>query len=408
MTNLPSIFDRRVRRELVAAAVNDLGGMMPPHISIRGNHFALVDAAGMRYPVQTTYIDVLFADINKNKSKVYWGGAPFDPNAQDYTPPVCYSDNGVAPSSQAQTKQARTCVECPHNEWGSAINEKTGGRRKACSDRKKAAVLVLGDSTRLVYQLQIPPASLGELLTYSNKLQSMQAPGTSRKADLDDVVTRVSFVDGKNGELTFTAVAWMSSVEEINEQLQLCVTGGRASVAADGGAAAAAALDRVIDSGMTDDIVGRNDKPWSGAGPAIAAPQATAQPKLSEPAQQFIEHRDGSLTQPSQAAQEWPAQLPGTSQPAAQMSAHGGKRPGSGRKPKVTQEASTPMAVHPPALEPTSSLTSAGMQPETDGISAELRRTTAPKSNSAFAEPQPLEMDIEKSLALAMGLNTSR
>ena len=275
--NLPSIFGRRDRRGLTETAATGLGGLMPPHVSIKGNRFALVDAGGGRFPLQTMYLDCIVIDINPNICKTYWGPDPYQDG--DDQPPLCFSDNGVGPSAQSTEPQSRTCAECEHNAWGSATNEQTGKNRKACSDRRKAAVVVLNDPTGHCYQLQIPPASLKPFLKYSGQLQAMNAPGLDRKADMDDVVTRIAFADNKNGELQFEAVAWINSVQMTTMGLQLVTQqtaqGVQVALAPDGGAAVAEIIDGLLDRKTTDTIVNKNDRPWSGALQiAQAAPQA--------------------------------------------------------------------------------------------------------------------------------------
>ena len=290
--NLPSIFGRRDRRGLTETAATGLGGLMPPHVSIKGNRFALVDAGGGRFPLQTMYLDCIVIDINPNICKTYWGPDPYQDG--DDQPPLCFSDNGVGPSAQSTEPQSRTCAECEHNAWGSATNEQTGKNRKACSDRRKAAVVVLNDQSGLCYQLQIPPASLKPFLKYSGQLQAMNAPGLDRKADMDDVVTRIAFADNKNGELQFEAVAWINSVQMTTMGLQLVTQqtaqGVQVALAPDGGAAVAGIIDGLLDRKTTDTIVNKNDRPWSGA---LQIAQAAPQAQIAPPADRHRTRPDG-------------------------------------------------------------------------------------------------------------------
>lgn len=66
---------------------------------------------------------------------------PFDRN--NITPPDCYAvgenPKTLTPAANAPNKQAKTCAECPRNEWGSAIYGNPKG--KACNNERIMAVL---------------------------------------------------------------------------------------------------------------------------------------------------------------------------------------------------------------------------------------------------------------------------
>ena len=98
-------------------------------------------------------------------SKVYYN-TKFNPNADVIAPP-CFSDNGIGPSLQATSPQHPNCATCPHNVWGSKVNE-LGNKAKACSDYKKIAVVLADDPARNVFELRIPAASLQDF----NKVMS--------------------------------------------------------------------------------------------------------------------------------------------------------------------------------------------------------------------------------------------
>ena len=115
-----SVFGRQSTHEraVSAALLSDLGPGMHPRVSIRGGQFALVDAAGMRYgaPVllqntaqgQKLVMLAIIVGSNPKKSRVFYADK-YDPDSPG--PPDCYSDNGLAPSSNSSTPQARTCAE---------------------------------------------------------------------------------------------------------------------------------------------------------------------------------------------------------------------------------------------------------------------------------------------------------
>lgn len=247
----------RANRGLNLQATAGIGGPQPPRISIAGNRFTLIDAAGNQRPhtIQmidpntqqlvnyiAPHIDVVIIGINQNVSKNFYDTA-YDPNAEE-GPPACFSDNGIGPSTQASKPQAPTCAVCPNNQWGSAVSKQSGKDVKACTDSKKLAVIVKGDP--ILYQFRIPPATLKALKMYANTIggYSLTAPdGKTRGADLSDVVTRVSFES--------QGIMKLEPVEFVDEAM-------------------CAAMDAVTQDKM-DAVLGSNDKPRS----ALPAPQAT-------------------------------------------------------------------------------------------------------------------------------------
>ena len=423
--NLPSIFERRERRGLAETAATGLGGLMPPHVSILGGRFALVDAGGQRFPLQTMHLDCIIVDINPHVCKTYWGPDPFVPGREDNAPPLCFSDNGVGPSANSAEPQARTCAECELNAWGSATNEQTGKSRKACSDRRKVAVVVLNDQSGLCHQLQVPPASLKPFLKYSGQLQAMNAPGLDRRADMDDVVTRITFVDNKNGELSFQAIAWINSVQMTAMGLQLVTQqtaqGVQTALAPDGGAAAAGIIDGLLDRHVTDTIVNKNDRPWSGT---LQVTQAAPQAQLAPPAEDRpVFDRTAFATQAQQRPAPAASTLPPPQPPSGTGGANdgrGGTRRGAGR-PRKPQAA--PQAFHPgveaqqpvqqfqqeiiPPMQPMPMQAQPlHQQPATPEPLTGLQPQPASSGTSAFAQPQSLAADMDAALNVAMGLTT--
>lgn len=217
--NVPAFLAQATGRAVAQSAVGGIASSQPPHISIRGNVFTLVDSAGNEKPVeyvltdqrgqqvrqQASYLDVVVVAANPGVSKIYYEGK-WSPDAEA-GPPACFSDNGVAPSSQAQKPQSPTCAGCPQNAWGSAVNAQTGNQRKACNDKKKLALILPGDESGIVYQIQIPPASLKNMQGVMHMV-AQQSLG-ARNADITDVVTRIKFQAGTNGVLEFELVSFI-------------------------------------------------------------------------------------------------------------------------------------------------------------------------------------------------------
>ena len=118
MNQLPDYIQNRQSRGLAQRVSQNLGTSSPPYLSIMGNKFTLVDAAGNEQPIPTyeadpvkcmrgqnpgPYADVVIVDVNDHVSRIFYD-VPFDPSAQSYQPPACFSHNGLAPSKLARSQ----------------------------------------------------------------------------------------------------------------------------------------------------------------------------------------------------------------------------------------------------------------------------------------------------------------
>lgn len=317
-------FFARAGRRLTTTASANIGFAAHPQISTYNSRFTLMDAAraSSLWPQPTLPVIVLWT--NPNVSKIYYD-APF--NRENPAPPACWSDNGVAPSIGASNRQARTCAECPHNAFGS----KEGSRGKACSDRKKLAVLVVGGPDKQVYELSIPPASLSRWATYCRLVESHSLPDSSRPADLCDVVTCVGFDANSLGALTFEVSHWIDEVHYDHGMLKLMEDGSP-----DGGKGVVELMDSLwSNEAMLNEIVGANDQPYGLPAPTAAKPlppspiqtpvaALTAPPP--EPPQELPRH---PLAGPPGLPVSQPVRA--ISEPAKGPERRGGPRPGAGR-----------------------------------------------------------------------------
>jgi len=263
MTNqLPAHLLNRQSRNLAGAAVSGLASGAPPHISIARGRFTLVDSAGNKKPLETLHLDVIVVDVNQAVSKVFYEGE-FDPTAEDYAPPTCFSDNGKGASAQATMPQAISCMMCPHNQWGSDTSKVTGKGTKACNDYKKLAVIIPGDPDEITYLLRIPPASLKLWKNYATTIGSRPLPDKSRNFDLSDVVTRVTFDEKIQGVLNFKPIGYIDEDDS-------------------------ARIDEIWAENKADILIGRNDMLVTPdriqlTGGPKAAPQAVAAPVAVAP-----------------------------------------------------------------------------------------------------------------------------
>lgn len=268
MNQLPERFKNRQRRNISEAVVTGLGSASPPYVSIKGGAFTLVDANGEQEPVAERFLDCVIFDVNQEVpiQRVYWDpGKPYDPNGDAYTPPACFSDNGIGASLNASQPQNEKggfrCATCPQNTWGSATSKVSGKGVKACHAIKKVAVLVPGWD--FPFLLRVPIMSHENLRVYGDKFKGQEF-------DVSDVITRVSFVHGAVGQLDFNATGFTDDETE-------------------------ALVQKLLASKVTDALIGRGDTPVTqaitnsaGAAASLAQPAAPlpVAPPQQAPAQQ--------------------------------------------------------------------------------------------------------------------------
>jgi hypothetical protein len=212
----------------------------------------------------------------------------------------------------------------------------TGKPVPACKSLKKLAVLLPGFN--FPFQLRVPVMSHNSLATYSNEFKAGDA-------DVSDVVTRITFVDGKTGELSFDFADFgQEDLPYIDE-------------------GAMKLRDDILESKKTDVLVGRNDVPWSGALPASKEQAVLAPPK---PAAQAA-----STPRPTPAPQPRPAF--GATGAAGEAPKRGRGRPAGSTKPQPPSNGFAPakQAEASPQHEDPSFGIQEGAEPDTE-LSAAL------------------------------------
>ena len=95
---------------------------------------------------------------------------------------ACMSLDGITPSEDAPFAQAKKCIVCTQNQWGSRITP-NGKRAKACGEFAYLDLLS-PDDIRYTYQMRVPPTSLRAIRDYKKLL-------VSRGHSLKSVVTKV-------------------------------------------------------------------------------------------------------------------------------------------------------------------------------------------------------------------------
>ena len=352
---LPAHLQNRSGTKLAEQTAAHLGAGSPPFISIQGNRFTLIDATGAEQPIQTfdpqigVYLDCVIADAGDVLSKIFYD-KPFDPNAGQYEPPACFSDNGIGPSRNASRPQARTCAECPNAVWGSKTSAVSGKAVKACSDYQKLAIMVPGDE--VTFLLRTPPNSLSNLRNYLNKFV-----GTG--VDVTDVITRIYFDPNGLGTLLFAAPGQFITPELADRR------------------------DALRAAKKTDMLVGRGDQPRP---PELAAPAGGA--LLGYPQQTPPQQAPGQFAQPAEPAfntgsagqqgygamNAAPSAQPEQFQQPIQQAPAAGRRPRKQRNTAAAQNpAPAPAQAQQPAFQPS---------PGQSGVA-----TSAP-SNFGMHQPQ--------------------
>lgn len=196
-----------------------------PKISIKSSRFRIIDG-GNEVVLKELELETIIVGANPKVSKVFYSSAwtqDTDPEA-----PNCFSLNGVTPDNSVQNPQNSDCATCHNNQWGSKIVE--GKELKACSDKKRLAVVAAGDPEGTVYLLEVTPAALRNLNSYQKELATRGIP-------VELVKTVVSFdPDASFPKLVFNFGGFLDEeTVEIVEQLHgtpevLRVTGESAPI----------------------------------------------------------------------------------------------------------------------------------------------------------------------------------
>jgi hypothetical protein len=160
-------------------------------IKHRGEERNLVARDPQGHDVPRYSLEIVLVKASENIAKIYYKDGYTEGST---APPDCWSANGRVPDPAApalrERKTGPTCVGCWANAWGSRVNNTNGSKGKACADSKRLAIVPVEDIDNEFYGgpmlLRVPPASLGDLKAYADKLNAMGFPYYA-------VATRVSF-----------------------------------------------------------------------------------------------------------------------------------------------------------------------------------------------------------------------
>ena len=158
------------------------GGESYPRISIKGARFRIVEG-DTETVMDSVELDVIVVGANPRVSKT-WYAKQWTPDAEP-TAPDCYSLDGIGPDPQSTQPQNDLCASCPQNAWGSKVTAQ-GQQIKACSDKKRLAIVSADDPEGPVYLLEVTPAALKGLNQYQKELSHRGLPP-------EIVKTKISF-----------------------------------------------------------------------------------------------------------------------------------------------------------------------------------------------------------------------
>lgn len=172
-----------------------------PHITVKNGRFLIVNSADDQKPVplfdqaRGPYFDFVTVDANPGLVKVYFEKGYVDGESGA---PDCWSNDGREPDVTIATPVSLSCGTCSMNAFGSAINAATGGKGKACADRKRLAILYVYDFGGPLYEFSVSPSNLK---LWNEHVQNL----TGRGIPLRGVVTRVYTDASRQGGLLFEA-----------------------------------------------------------------------------------------------------------------------------------------------------------------------------------------------------------
>lgn len=271
-------------------------------ISIKGKVFTMTGSDGKDniYPMgQELELVILATDpAGKNTAKAFYPGTFVD--GGDNNMPTCYSSDGLTPDAGCDDPQNSVCVGCPHNAFGTGLDQNgqpTKGKR--CGDSKKLFVVAPDGLDGDVYEISVPPTSLKytaakkypgtnmqSLGVVGNQLGAQSLPAYAVKIALNFVPQEASPV------LTFRISGYLSAEE-------FATVKGR------------------LDSGEISGMLPSHNKQPAEVVPQLAAPEgpaATAAPApeaqlppcpLGAPAGHYMLEAAGGATYESHIAANW-------------------------------------------------------------------------------------------------------
>lgn len=169
-------------------------------------------------------LNMIVLDYNKARSRALY---PKYVEGQS-KPPICWSNDGITPDNDVQTKQNDACATCPQSQKGSKVND-DGQPGVACAQFKRAVVVPAIDPTFAPLLLKIPQTSMWDkdnkdneargCYSFDQYMEMLKRQGVNNTAA---VITKFSF-DARTSypKLLFAAAMWLppEKAAAVKEQL---------------------------------------------------------------------------------------------------------------------------------------------------------------------------------------------
>jgi hypothetical protein len=172
-------------KDAIAAQIAAMGDRIAPpggnKIKLAAGSMTLPDGTKTPGPLQLVIVDFV------SRNMFYEG--PYDQN--NISPPACFAIGTnplkLVPSKNAPLPQAKSCAECPMNQFGSS------GKGKACKNERSLAVLPPdADADTPLWVLNVSPTGLKGFDSYvANLARSLQTIPA-------DVITTVSLDENES------------------------------------------------------------------------------------------------------------------------------------------------------------------------------------------------------------------
>jgi hypothetical protein len=208
-----------------------------PEISIKGARWRLRMLDGEEHVLNSFNIQFALIAANPAKSKTFYL-TKYDPDGETRAPD-CASDDGIRPNDGVEHPQSPSCANCPHNVWGSAINEVSGKKNKRCKDSKRIAVMLVGDPDAQIFAWRLSPTNM---LSFADAVKD----AVRQNIDLERVVFDASF-DAKSDypRVVFTIKRPLTE-EELHAAAQLRQSEGAKAAVGMGAPMVAAPVREVV------------------------------------------------------------------------------------------------------------------------------------------------------------------
>lgn len=247
-------------------------------VSVRGGVFRLIADGKEVAAIDERYLDVVLVNAAPKVSRSFYTGT-FD--ADNPTPPTCWSADGDKPDDAVKAKCAPTCASCPNNQKGSGQ-----GDSRACRFNQRVAVVLANDIEGDVMQLTLAATSIfGKAEGENRPLQDYARFHAAQGNDITMMVTRLRFdTTAATPKLFFKAMRWLTEDE-------FAITSEKGS-----------SIEAIQAITMT---VSQQD----GVAPAAAAPLPAPKPK-AKPAPEPEPEEEEEPPAPAPKAKAKPAPLP--------------------------------------------------------------------------------------------------